>query len=75
MKWNVTRVLAYNNNPTYFSHKVAISDLPESYDPGCFFILLPGVFISQKNFTSLDFSGLCMYGGTAPTAPIKEYLV
>ena len=55
------------DNAGYFTHMVVISDLPESYDPGHFFILLPGVFISLENFASLDFSGLRMHGGTAPT--------
>lgn len=47
---------------------MAISDLPESYDPGCFFILYPGVFIALENFASLDFCGLRMHGSTAPTS-------
>ena len=54
------------DNAGYFTHMVAISDLPESYDPGCFFILFPGVFITLDNFASLDFCGLRMHGSTAP---------
>ena len=55
------------DNAGYFTHMVTISDLPEGYDPGCFFILFPGVFISLDNFTSIDFCRLRMHGGTAPT--------
>ena len=63
------------DNPAYFTHMVAISDLPEGYDPGRFFILYPGVFISLENFGSIDFCGLRMHGGTAPTAPTPGDMV
>jgi hypothetical protein len=63
------------DNAGYYTHIVAVSDLPESYDPGRFFILYPGVFVTLENFASLDFSGLRMHGGTAPTAPSGEDVV
>ena len=47
---------------------ISVSDLPEGYDPGRFFILYPGVF-ALNNFTTLHFSGLRVHGGTAPVAP------
>ena len=43
------------NNSAYFTHMVAISDFPEGYDPGCFFILFLGVFISLKILPRLTF--------------------
>lgn len=57
------------DNASYFSHMSALSDLPDGYDPGRFFILYPGVFITLSNFASITFSGLRRHGGTAPIAP------
>lgn len=57
------------DNSAYFTHMAAISDLPSSYDPGRFFIIYPGVFVTLSNFISVDFSGLRMHGGTPPRAP------
>jgi len=57
------------DNPGYFTNMIALSDLPDSYDPGCFFILYPGVFIKLDNFATVNFSGLRAHGGTSPYAP------
>jgi len=57
------------DNAAYYTHMTAVSDLPDDYDPGRFFILYPGVFITLSNFACINFSGLRMHGGTAPVAP------
>ncbi|KAF9521988.1 hypothetical protein CPB83DRAFT_900046 [Crepidotus variabilis] len=56
--------------PGYYTNMIAISDLPDSFDPGQFFILVPGVFFILDNFASITFSGLRTHGGTAPIAPL-----
>jgi hypothetical protein len=48
---------------------ISISDLPPTYDPGRFFILYPGLYITLANFATMHFSGLRTHGGTAPVAP------
>jgi len=57
------------DNPAYSTNMIAISDLPDGFDPGRFFILYPGVFITLDNFASINFSGLRCHSGTAPYAP------
>src|SRR6266498_4344472 len=57
------------DNPAYYTHMTAMSDLPDDYDPGRFFILYPGVFVSLENYKSINFSGLRFHGGTPPRAP------
>jgi hypothetical protein len=57
------------HNPVYYTCMKSISDLPPGYDPGRFFILYPGVFVTLHNFTTMHFSGLRVHGGTAPIAP------
>lgn len=53
----------------YFSNMTTNSDVPEDYDPGCFFILELGVFIGLTRYASINFSGLRRHGGSPPTAP------
>ncbi len=57
------------DNPAYYTHMTAMSNLPDDYDPGRFFILYPGVFVSLENYKSINFSGLRFHGGTPPRAP------
>jgi hypothetical protein len=57
------------DSPGYYSHMIAMSDLPNGYDPGRFFILYPGVFITLDNYSSINFSGLRFHGSTPPRAP------
>jgi len=57
------------DNAGYFTHMMAMSDLPSGYDSGRFFILFPGIFVSLDEFVCINFSGLRMHGGTPPIAP------
>lgn len=61
----------------YYSHMTTNSDIPDGYDPGCFFILEIGVFVPLKRYMSINFSGLRRHGGSSPTAPrgqtVEEY--
>lgn len=57
------------DSPAHYSNMTAISDLPSGYDPGRFFILYPGIFVTLNNFVSINFCGLRMHGGTSPIAP------
>ena len=57
------------DNPAYVTHMIAVSDLPDDYDPGRFFILYPGIFVSLNNYKSINFSGLHFHGGTPLRAP------
>jgi len=45
---------------------ISVLDIPGDYDPGQFFILYPGVFVTLVNFAMIHFSGLHVHGGTAP---------
>jgi len=47
--------------PGYYTNMIAISDLPDSFNPGQFFILVPGVFFTLDNFASITFSGLFFF--------------
>lgn len=58
------------DNPGFITNMETNHDLPDDYDPGRFYILLPGVFVTLKNYTSINFSGLRFHGGTPPLAPI-----
>lgn len=57
------------DSPGHYTNMIAISDLPDGFDPGRFFILVPGIFFTLENFASLTFSGLRAHGGTPPIAP------
>ena len=57
------------DNPAYYTHMLSLSDLPDNFDPGRFFILYPGVFITLENFACINFSGLRFHGGSPPRAP------
>ena len=57
------------DSPAHYTHMTAMSDLPNGYDPGRFFILYPGVFISLDNYSCINFSGLRFHGSTPPRAP------
>jgi len=57
------------DNRAYYTSMTSVSDLPEGYDQGRFFILYPGVFTTLSNFATMHFSGLRVHGGTAPIAP------
>ena len=59
----------------HYTNMVSISRIPEDYNPGRFFILYPGVFITLNNFASITFSGLRRHGGTPPYAPSNADLV
>lgn len=53
----------------HFTTMISLSRLPEGYDPGRFFILYPGLYITLDNFATVSFSGLRRHGGTAPYTP------
>ncbi|KAG6818850.1 hypothetical protein H0H93_001053, partial [Arthromyces matolae] len=59
----------FHDNAGYFTNIHVLSDLPENYDPGRFFLLYCGVFVQLSPNTNFSFSGLHYHGGTAPTAP------
>jgi hypothetical protein len=54
---------------------ISISHIPKEYDPGCFFILYPRVFVTLTDFISISFSGLRRHCGTPPYAPAHTDLV
>lgn len=57
------------DSPAYYTCMISVSDIPADYDPGRFFILYPGIFVTLINFATMHFSGLRVHGGTAPVAP------
>lgn len=59
------------DHPAYFTHMVAVSDIPKNYHPGLFYILYPGVYVVLSDFASIIFSGLWKHGGTPPIAPTR----
>jgi len=59
------------DNLAYITHITAISDLPDDFNPKQFFILYPDIFISLKNYKSINFSGLCFHSGTPLRAPSR----
>ncbi|KAJ7636688.1 hypothetical protein FB45DRAFT_864696 [Roridomyces roridus] len=64
----------FYDQPGFFSHMSASSDLPDyddeaPYEPGFFFIMQLGVFITLDKHTSINFSGLRRHGGTPPLCP------
>ncbi len=63
------------DNAAYYTCMISISDLPQGYDPGRFFILYPGIFITLHNFITAHFSGLHIHGGTAPYACANADLI
>lgn len=56
------------DSPGHYTNMIALSDLPDGCDPGCFFIVYPGVFCTLNNFVSVNFSGLRVHGGSPPIA-------
>ena len=56
------------DNAEYYTCMISVLDLPADFDPGNFFILYPGVFVTLTNFATMHFSGLRVHGGTAPIA-------
>ncbi|KAF8972601.1 hypothetical protein BDZ97DRAFT_1913105 [Flammula alnicola] len=58
-----------DDSPGHYSHMAAVSDLPEGFDPGRFFVLYPGVFITLDPFSSVCFSGLRRHGSSPPIVP------
>jgi len=53
----------------HYTTMTSLSRLPASYDPGRFFILYPGVYVTLNDYATVSFSGLRRHGGTAPYAP------
>ncbi|KAF8953459.1 hypothetical protein BDZ97DRAFT_1767424 [Flammula alnicola] len=58
-----------DDSPGHYSHMATVSDLPEGFDPGRFFVLYPGVFVTLDSFASVCFSGLRRHGSSPPIAP------
>jgi hypothetical protein len=52
-----------------FSNILAVPQLPAGYDPGRFFLLYLGVYVTLRSFASFTFSGRQAHGATASTAP------
>lgn len=52
-----------------FTNIVSNPSLPEGYNPGCFFLLYPRIFIVLDNNVTMNFCGLRHHGGSPPTAP------
>ena len=46
------------DSPAHYTNMISILRIPKEYDPGCFFILYPGVFVTLTDFISICFSGL-----------------
>jgi len=59
----------YGDSAGHFTTMISLSRLPESYDPGCFFILYLGIYVTLDNFATVSFSGLRRHGSTAPYRP------
>ncbi|KAF8956817.1 hypothetical protein BDZ97DRAFT_1925083 [Flammula alnicola] len=57
------------DSPAHFTHMLSLLDLPKSFDPGRFFILYPGLYVTTEEFSSVCFSGLRRHVGTPPIAP------
>ncbi|KAF9470355.1 hypothetical protein BDN70DRAFT_939787 [Pholiota conissans] len=57
-----------------FTDTLCCSDIPDDFEPGIMFILLPMMFTKLVKYRGLKFSGLHMHGGTPPTAPIDGTL-
>lgn len=55
-----------------YTHVICKSQLPPSYNPGCFFLLFPHIFVVMEDNTSINFCGLRFHGGSPPTAPPGE---
>jgi hypothetical protein len=53
----------------HFTNIIANSKIPSSYDPGCFHLLLLGVYVSLQSGTGFNFQGHWKHGGSAPTCP------
>lgn len=56
------------DSPGHYTNMVALSDLPPRCDPGRFYIVYPGVFVTLDNCVSINFSGLRVHGGSPPIA-------
>lgn len=52
-----------------FTNILAVPQLPQGYDPGRFFLLYLGLYVTLNPFVSLNFSGRQAHGATAATAP------
>ncbi|KAH6896340.1 hypothetical protein BKA70DRAFT_1231582 [Coprinopsis sp. MPI-PUGE-AT-0042] len=53
----------------HFTNIIANSKLPPHYDPGCFHLLLLGVYVSLQSGIGFNFQGHWKHGGSAPTCP------
>ncbi|KDR65409.1 hypothetical protein GALMADRAFT_148722 [Galerina marginata CBS 339.88] len=60
----------YDDSHGHYTHMSALSDLPDTFDPGRFFVLYPGVFVTLSTFSSVCFSGLRRHGSSPPIAPV-----
>lgn len=63
------------DSPAHYTNMISISRIPKEYDPGRFFIVYPGVFVTLHDFISITFSGLRRHCGTPPYAPANADLV
>jgi hypothetical protein len=53
----------------YYSNMLANSQLPPSYDPGYFHLVLLGVYCRLDKFLGFNFQGHWKHGGTPPLCP------
>ncbi|KAH6905100.1 hypothetical protein BKA70DRAFT_1431186 [Coprinopsis sp. MPI-PUGE-AT-0042] len=53
----------------YYSNMLANSQLPPSYDPGYFHLVLLGVYCRLDQFLGFNFQGHWRHGGTPPRCP------
>ncbi|KAJ6471549.1 hypothetical protein C8R45DRAFT_1104516 [Mycena sanguinolenta] len=58
----------------FYSNITCNHDIPDSYDPGMFFILQLGVFIRLKRYSSINFFGHRQHGSTPPLCPTGQVL-
>ena len=52
-----------------FTNTLACPDIPDDYEPGNIFFLIARVYVELNKHVAINFSGLHLHGGTAPTAP------
>lgn len=57
------------DQPGYYTHVISASELPYGSDPGRFFVLYPGVYVTNSLFSSCCFSGLFYHGSSPAIAP------
>ncbi|KAJ3507737.1 hypothetical protein NLJ89_g6136 [Agrocybe chaxingu] len=53
------------DHPECFTNTLSCPDIPDDFEPGNFFILLPRVYASLDKYAGLNFSGLHLHGGTS----------